>query len=686
MRPRLCLSFHFQGDRANQFDVSEMSSILSPGWRLQKRRAAKAGRSAWRLPEKARFTDHSFGAVRAEREFERGCMRKTFPIPSHVVLMIRDSARSRGLRGGRDEAILSALGDMGRDLLPGFDPFDAFFGGETKCEGAAPGWRDIGDAFWRGAGTTLEQRRMEGSFYTPDAVIDRILDMAWNDIHGEDGRPSGTVCDPAVGCGYFPLRLVERLKKRHGLERTRRWAAESLYGVDRDPAAVFVTRALLWLVLSDRRGDFVPEAAHFPCGDSLLGACFSERTRHSAEATTEGLDWKTAFPDIAGRGGFDAIIGNPPYEVLTNFSTRPESRALARALRESGHYRDSLSGQINLYRCFVERSLEGLRPGGVLSMVVPLSLARDAAALPLRRRLLETENAEKWLLFGERDKALGGVTQSACVFKARRGAGAAARLAVSAMGETNGIALAELRAIGGGTLAIPMLDRAGLRLWRWLYRHVLGRVDDAARMRVGEVDQTFFRDCMRDADTGCLLARGSHLSPFVLDVEGREGRERFLDLELFLRKKGASAEACRERAASWRVAQLGIRNMETRPRLVAALVPPGVYLGNSLNVYAPAPGVRLEFLAGVLNSRLLDWLFRVGSGNNNINLAEMRGLPFPAGCAPELAENVAEAYQECVAAIAAGRDTTDGRRRLDAAVETCYQVPGDLLAPVFVGE
>lgn len=611
-------------------------------------------------------------------------MRDVFPVPPRIVAMIRESARSRRLRGGRDEGILSALGDMARGLFPDIDPFEAYFSGAVEAA-ASPGWRDIGDAFWSAAGATLEQRRLEGSFYTPDAVIDRILDLVWNDIHGEDRLPSGTVCDPAVGCGYFLLRLVERLKKRHGLEKTRRWAAESLYGVDKDAAAVFLTRTLLWLGLSDAKGEFVPDAAHFPCGDSLLGPCFGERDANgeSSDATLLGLDWRSAFPDVARRGGFDAIVGNPPYEVLTNFSRYPERRVLARALRDGGRYRDSLSGQINLYRCFLERSLAALRPGGVLSMVVPLSLARDAFARPLRSRLLEREGAAEWLLFGESDKALGGVTQSACVFKARRDAGPARRLSVRAMGGTNRIALAELRTIGDGALAIPMLDRAGLRLWRWLYSHVRGRLGDAALMRVGEVDQTFFRDCMRDNDTGCVLARGSHLSPFALDVEPREGKERFLDLELFLHKKGASAEACRERAAMRRVVQLGIRNMESRPRLVAALAPPGVYLGNSLNVFTPVAGVSLEFLAGALNSRLLDWLFRVGSGNNNINLAEMRTLPFPAHCDAASADAVAEAYRECALAAATGGGCASARRRLDVAVEACYRVPPVMLAAIF---
>lgn len=597
------------------------------------------------------------------------------PVGLPVVDMIRRAALERGVR---DEAVPAALEEMGRDVFPGADWFAACFSGGVPPGSGPRGWRSIGDAFWRGSGATREERRLDGSFYTPDAVIDHILRLIWKDIHSPSGKPVGTLCDPAVGCGYFLLRLLDRLKKRHGLDAARRWAADSLFGVDKDPAAVFMTRVLVWIALSDKREEFRPNPGHIRQGDSLLGPPFGRGEGSGEDAPAAGLDWREAFPGIARAGGFDCVVGNPPYEVLTNFSRHPERRALAQSIRGSGWYRDSLSGQINLYRCFIERSLDLLRPGGSLSFVVPLSLARDGAALPLRRRLLEEEGAGEWRLFGERDAALGGVTQSACIFRARRGAGRARRLAVSAMGERSVATLAELRRNGGGSYAVPMLDRAGLALWRWMWKHVPGRLDAAADMRVGEVDQTVFRDCMRDRDTGCVLARGTHLAPFVLDVAPRAGKERFLDLDMFLRKKGGAAEACRERAGSLRVAQMGIRNMETSPRLVAALLPPGVYAGNSLNVYAPVGGVRAEFLAGMLNSRLLDWLFRAGSGNNNINLAEMRSLPFPARADDALAAAVASAYRECAAVAEKGGDVGAARARLDAAAEACCGVPREL--------
>ncbi|MCL1999923.1 MAG: N-6 DNA methylase [Planctomycetes bacterium] len=604
------------------------------------------------------------------------------PITPSVVRLLLQTAASKGILRGRREAILTRLTEMGQDIFPDGDNFFSilFSGGERKVAEAAAAPRDIGDAFWRAAFASGERRRLLGSFYTPPAIIDRILDLIWNDLFPKASPPAGdgpTLCDPAMGCGFFLLRTVERLAVRHPdrIPSIREWAENCLFGVDLDAGAVFMARALLWLALSDAKNEFAPRTVNLRQGDSLLGPPFGDA---SEKTKATGLDWSAAFPVVLAAGGFDLLAGNPPYEVLTNFSHRPERNRLARDLRNSGYYRDSLSGQINLHRCFIERSFAILKPGGVLSFIVPLSLARDASAWPLRRRLLEEHAAEDWIFYDERDQVFPGVTQSACVFRAVKDSGAALALRLESGGESYLMAAADLRKFNA-SLAIPLINRRGGKLAEWLWEHCPGRLEEAAEMRVGEVDQTVFRDCLLDEDSGCLLVRGRHLSPFFLDLNPAPGRARFLDLPRFLGMKGALAETCRRRAETVRVVQLGIRNMRSRPRLVAALAPPGIYLGNSLNVYTPKNGLPSEYLAGMLNSRLLDWLFRLFSGNNNINLREMRLLPFPNNPAAEHIRKVAEAYRWCAEEAEKGKATDSARGKLDKAVEECYGVPAEFL-------
>ena len=590
-----------------------------------------------------------------------------------ILAHLRRAALDKGIARGSAAAVVSRLEEMATGLLPDSGKIFSSLFAAGDMAGVSLPLREIGQLFWRERLASIESRRHEGSFYTPESVVDGVLDLVMPALAGA-GRRSGecpTFCDPAVGCGFFPLRLVERLRvQRIRAERLREWAGQALFGVDTDAAAVFMARALLWLALSDAREEFRPSTERFHIGDSLLGPAFGE----TAVDGCAGFDWGAAFPVIAKRGGFDVVAGNPPYEVLTNFRRHPGRKALASALRTSGFYQEALCGQINMYRCFIERGLALVKPGGLLSYVVPLSLARDGAAEGLRRRLLLREDAGEWRLYGENERLFTGVTQSACVFSTRRGGGRAGRLSVTVAGVQGSVGMRELEKCGDG-LRIPGLDREGLKLWRWFYRHCPGRLDEMAEARVGEVDQTVYRACMMEHDTGCLLARGGHLRAFLLDVEARPEKERFLDQARFLAMKGQGAAACRERAEQWRIVQLGIRNMHSAPRLLAALAPPGVYLGNSLNVYFPREGAPIAYLAGVLNSAWLDWLFRVGSGNNNINLREMRGLPFPSRVSAELMREVESAFRVCEKTAASGGDLTSPRAHLDRVVARCYGLP-----------
>jgi hypothetical protein len=166
-------------------------------------------------------------------------------------------------------------------------------------------------------------------------------------------------------------------------------------------------------------------AAWFWNGRPLAPALFGDLTAHvlgrgsslrTAEASSwldrargiaqslRAFHWELAFPEVFfdahGRprpdGGFDAVLGNPPWEVLRADEGEDERRADARAsvgqltsfVRDSGIYTSSGRGHPNSYQLFVERALQQLRPGGRFGMVVPGGLMTDQRSGGLRRALL----------------------------------------------------------------------------------------------------------------------------------------------------------------------------------------------------------------------------------------------------------------------------------------------------------
>jgi hypothetical protein len=117
------------------------------------------------------------------------------------------------------------------------------------------------------------------------------------------------------------------------------------------------------------------------------------------------LHWPLAFPEVFLDGGalggdiagFDAVVGNPPWDMVRGDSGGDDARAgrrlkarqLTDFVRQSGIYHVAGRAHLNLYQLFLERSLQLVKPGGRIGFVVPSGLVSDAGTAPLRRHLFD---------------------------------------------------------------------------------------------------------------------------------------------------------------------------------------------------------------------------------------------------------------------------------------------------------
>jgi hypothetical protein len=131
-----------------------------------------------------------------------------------------------------------------------------------------------------------------------------------------------------------------------------------------------------------------------------------------AESIAEGrkfFHWDVDFPDVffttrrpVERRAFDAVVGNPPYDELSE-------HAAGQKLPEKGYferqdlYLPAKAGRQNLFRFFIVRALKLLRPGGMHSFIVPMSLLNDQFAAPLRRWMLSTTSFHRVEAFPQKD-------------------------------------------------------------------------------------------------------------------------------------------------------------------------------------------------------------------------------------------------------------------------------------------
>ena len=199
-----------------------------------------------------------------------------------------------------------------------------------------------------------------------------------------------------VAGSYWRLSTAER----------KRILLNSIYGVDIDQQAVEVTKlSLLLKVLEDESAETITgqrtlgtERAlpslhrNIRCGNSLIGRDVLATGSLSAEevARINPFDWERGFPAIMGAGGFDAVIGNPPYVRQETLGTQKEYF--------KSHYA-AYAGTADLYAYFIERGINLLRPGGQFSYIVANKWLRSNYGAPLRK-FLKTKRLEEIVDFG----------------------------------------------------------------------------------------------------------------------------------------------------------------------------------------------------------------------------------------------------------------------------------------------
>jgi methylase of polypeptide subunit release factors len=191
------------------------------------------------------------------------------------------------------------------------------------------------------------------------------------------------VLDPACGSGAFLIeafdhlhaeyrqtndRLTELQGKQMGLfYPDARILQSNLYGVDLNEEAIQICRLSLWIKTA-RRDQVLTSLDHtIRVGNSVV----DDPAVHPL-----AFDWETAFPEVTTAGGFDVVVGNPPYvrqEWLSDY--KPYLQSAYKAYH----------GMADLYVYFYERGLRVLKPAGLLSFIVTNKWMKAGYGEPLRR-------------------------------------------------------------------------------------------------------------------------------------------------------------------------------------------------------------------------------------------------------------------------------------------------------------
>jgi len=195
------------------------------------------------------------------------------------------------------------------------------------------------------------------------------------------------ILDPACGSGAFLNQALEYLIKEHKelqeklaimgditayYEIEASILENNLYGVDINEDAVEIARLSLWLRTAQKGRALANLSEKIKCGNSLI----ADKT-----IAENAFVWEEEFPEVFENGGFDVVIGNPPYVFARDNFRKEEKNYFV------GSYKLAIY-QLNLYILFLEKSTDLLREKGILSFIMPNNWLTINSAKSVREYVL----------------------------------------------------------------------------------------------------------------------------------------------------------------------------------------------------------------------------------------------------------------------------------------------------------
>lgn len=231
-------------------------------------------------------------------------------------------------------------------------------------------------------------RKATGSYYTPGPLVEHLLDEALEPtirevLEGGGGVRSVRVCDPACGSGNFLIAAARRIAGRiPGVDPGAALAAAAgcVHGMDRNELAAELCHFCVWLECSSPGAPAMVPRENFVCGDALLA------------------EWPERFPAVFERGGFDVVVGNPPFLNQLGAATAT-ARAEAAALKK--RYPGSARAYTDPAALFLVLAARITRPAGRVALVLPQSVLATRDAAPARAEVVRRCVPESLWVAGE---------------------------------------------------------------------------------------------------------------------------------------------------------------------------------------------------------------------------------------------------------------------------------------------
>jgi len=351
------------------------------------------------------------------------------------------------------------------------------------------------------------------------------------------------------------------------------------------------------------------------------------------------FQWHLHFNDVfQQKGGFDIVIGNPPYDVLNITEGHRITEEKLEEMKSDEIYKIALGGKLNLYRLFLAKSLSLSNRIGQTCLIIPYGFMCDSSAKKIRSYMLENKSITFIEAFPERDNPNQRLFESAkistCIVLAKNSYSSncfSVRTHYSRDIRTSSSEVSLNREIisfiDPQNLSIPLMSQQDLEIVNKMCKSGI-RIADIGKCYEGEINLTFHKKYLRDKlqNNTCMI-KGAAVQKYNLLEKMSQGKVEYIDQEAYFSE--VSSPKSRHYKFS-RIVMQGITGVDEKNRLKMTLISRNIFCGNSVNyILFSDKSIDPESILGILNSKPLNWFFKLFSTNSNVNGYEVNNFPIP---------------------------------------------------------
>ncbi|MXY19946.1 MAG: N-6 DNA methylase [Dehalococcoidia bacterium] len=360
------------------------------------------------------------------------------------------------------------------------------------------------------------------------------------------------------------------------------------------------------------------------------------------------LEFPEAFVDLVhstwkgkNEQGFDAVVGNPPYDELSE-------HAAGRALPEKDYikgqplYADALGGRLNVFRPFILRAMTLLVAEGHHSFIVPMALLGDNFTARLRRHLVTSGKLRSVVAFPQKDDPTNRIfleaKLSTCLYVLENRKNRDHDITVETYPGNSlldspkrcSLVLGDIKSLDESNLPIPPVSHLDIARIRQI--DSFGKVAKwhrVARCYLGELmSNRANAHLFSDRQVGPEVLRGANINRYILLDEPKQGDSLYLREAEFLRSHQGDA-----RITHHEHEKVGFQQsspIDNWRRIIASHIPAGRYCKETVQYFTQKDCLYdLYTILAIFNSELIEWRFSLTSTNNHVNRYEIDMLPIP---------------------------------------------------------